>query len=127
MRKLFIIPLAALALSLAACGGPSVNEKFADDVNRIQTQAANKINATLASGDDKALRETAAAEFNVSASRISALKVESGAKDERDALVSTLRSGATAVSQAEGDDGARALNATAAQISQEIKDLNSAL
>lgn len=126
MKKI-ILPVLALALMLSACGGPSVNEKFADDMNTIQTQVANRINATLASGDNDQLRRVASAEFRTAANKIAALKVEDKASDERDALVSTLRSGADEVAQSKGDTGVRALNATAAQVSQEIKDLNSAL
>lgn len=125
MKKLVLIPI--LALLLAACGGEDKGKRFADDVNTIQTQAANRINASLASGNEDQIRRVASAEFNRAATRIANLKkLPEGAGDERDALVDTLRAGAQAAAQADGAAGVRSLSATAAQVSEEIKDLNGA-
>lgn len=125
--KLLILPaLAAVALSVSACNDEG--KRFADDMNKIQTTAANRINSSIATDTPVEVAKVASAQFGTAATRMAALKAPEGADDERDAIVNTLRvASITIVKKGTNPQGLLSyMNATAAQVAAEIKDLNQA-
>lgn len=126
--KLLILPtLAVVALSVGACGDDT-GKRFADDVNKIQTVAANRINSSIATDTPDEVTKVASAQFQLAATKMAALKAPEGAADERDAIVNTLHAASITMSKQDTNPQGllRYMSATAAQVAAEIKDANQA-
>lgn len=121
--RFIILPILILCLALAACGGDDTGKKFASDVNTIQTDTSNTINAQAASGHLNA--GVVATSVDQAANRIAALKAPKNAASARTSLVGTLHSFAAALrNNSEPTALKNSTDAYAAQVSEEIKSLN---
>lgn len=124
MKKLLTIPALVAALALTACGDDT-GKRFADGMNHEQNEAAEAINAKVATGSTAEIRKVAAAEFGEAADDILKLKAPEGVTDERDALIRTLRQASNVLASDKKINPAY-LDGIARQVAEQTKDLNRA-